>query len=91
LLADEDTEHLMRGIEVTCDQVLDLRSAKHKHLRIFEGLCGHTVRCGPLQAEYVAGNMEAADVALPIAKHFANSDHSRQTDSAAISLAERLR
>jgi hypothetical protein len=43
-------------------------------LRIFEGLCGHTVRCGALQAKYVAGNVEAADVALPIAEHFANSD-----------------
>ena len=72
-LADEDTEHLMRGIEVTCDQALDLRSAKHKHLRI----CGHTVRCGPLQAEYVAGNMEAADVTLPISERFANPNTAR--------------
>jgi hypothetical protein len=32
------------------------------------------MRRGPLQPKYVAGNLEAADVALPIAQRFANSN-----------------
>ena len=32
---------------------------------------------GALQPKYIAGNVKTADVALPIAQHFANSNGAR--------------